>query len=111
MLSIKYTKSYLASFLKIWSKKLRWKYTGCRLLRSSHQRCSVKKPVLKNFAIFTVLESLFIKAAGLACNLRLLLTPLEKMLVIITTTSFNNATATYNPGHNILELYKVLVQV
>ena len=27
-----------------------WIYTGCR---SSHQRCSIKKTVLKNFAIFT----------------------------------------------------------
>ena len=43
------------------------------LFGSSHQRCSVKKGVLKTFANFTgkkaVLESLFNKVAGLqACN-------------------------------------------
>ena len=68
ILSIKYTKSYLVSFLKIWSNKLRWKSRGCRLLRSSHRRCSIKKTVLKNLSILTVLEFLFIKAAGLASN-------------------------------------------
>ena len=36
---------------------------------SSHRRCSMKKDVLKNFAIFAVLESLFNKVARLrACN-------------------------------------------
>ena len=107
LLSIKYTKIYLASFLKIWSKKLRWKSGWCRLIRSSHRRCSIKKTVLKIFSIFTVLESFFIKAGGMASNFieietptqfsfceycgifknicqRLLLTPLEKTLVIKT---------------------------
>ena len=40
--------------------------------RSSHQRCFIKKAILKNFAIFTrtpMLESLFNKAADLQiCN-------------------------------------------
>ena len=39
-----------------------------RKIRGSHQRCSVKKGVLKNFTNFTgkhVLESLFNKVAGL----------------------------------------------
>ena len=75
--SIKYTKSYLASFLKIWSKKLRWKSRGCWLLRSSQQRCSVKKTVLKNFPIFTALESLFIKDAGLTSNFIQIETPVQ----------------------------------
>ena len=49
LLSIKYTKIYLASFLKIWSKTLRWKSGWCRLIRSSHRRCSIKKLFLKFF--------------------------------------------------------------
>ena len=77
ILSIKYTKSYLASFLKIWYNKLRWKSRGCRLLRSSHQRCSINITVFKNLSIFTVLESLFIKAAGLANNLIKIETPTQ----------------------------------
>ena len=63
ILSIKHTKSYLASFLKKKSKKLRWKSRGCRLLRSNHRRCSIENSVFKN-----VKESLFFKAAGLASN-------------------------------------------
>ena len=77
ILSIKYTKSHLASLLKIWSKKLRWKSRGCWLLRSSHQTCSVKKAVLKDFSIFTALESLFIKDAGLNSNFIQIETPVQ----------------------------------
>ena len=45
-----------------------------RIHRSSHQRCSVRKAVLRNFAKFTgkhlpVPESLFNKAAGLGVQL------------------------------------------
>ena len=46
---------------------------GTQILQSSHQTCSIKKVVLKNFAIFTgitpVLVFLINKVAGLkACN-------------------------------------------
>ena len=45
---------------------------SCRQNRSSHQRCSVEKGVLRNFAKFTgkhLCQSLFFnKVAGLACN-------------------------------------------
>ena len=45
---------------------------SCHILRSSHQRCSVKKGVLRNFAKFTwkhLCQSLFFnKVAGGACN-------------------------------------------
>ena len=77
ILSIKYTKSYLASFLKIWLKKLRWKSRGCWLLRSNHRRCFIKKAVLKTFSKFTTLESLFIKDAGLASNFIKIETPTQ----------------------------------
>ena len=35
------------------------------IIRSSHRMCSIKKPVLKNFAMSARLESLFNKVAGL----------------------------------------------
>ena len=77
ILLIKYTNSYMAPLLEIWSKKLRWKSRGCRLLRSNRGRCSIKKTVPKNVSIFTVLESLFIKAAGLASNFIKIETPTQ----------------------------------
>ena len=69
------------SFLRNFWEKLYWEMIFftvifskfCKKSRSSHQRCSIKKAVLNNFAIFTgkhVSESLFNKIIGLpACNL------------------------------------------
>ena len=45
---------------KIVNKTLQWFQNKT----SSHSRCSIKKGVLKNFAIFTAPDSLFNKVAG-----------------------------------------------
>ena len=59
-------------FLLFGILKIAWLFVYVRISRSSHQRCSVKKGVLINFAKFTgkyLCQSLFFnKVARAACN-------------------------------------------
>ena len=78
--------------------------------KTSQRRCSVKKRPWKSCQFhrkIPVLESLFIKFAGLKAW-----SPLKKRLqhMFFSTEICKIFESTYNHGHNILELYNVLIQ-
>ena len=93
------------------------------IYRSRYQSCSIKQVFLKHFAKFTgrnLSQSLFVNKVRTLLKKRLwsnrcFPVNLAKFLkALFYRTPFDNCFWIYknfNPGHNVLELYKILVQV